>query len=232
MSSFEKSLLVGIGIVGVLVVCCLGAVVGASVANNQEQPGQTAVSNGNPPNIVYLEEGPTPVSPTAVPTFPVPDVPVVNPNAANLSELSAYAEAVKPLLAEGLQAAERDGHILEAGKADPAALCGGNQVAHPTLVADAAAMAQLKITLQQLAAPAETAVQVHQPLTDSITLWGEALNNLNKSCETAVVVERELLRLGASLQAGGAILNFHVASDNFWRLVVVYGLEAIVGPRP
>ena len=41
-----------------------------------------------------------------------------------------------------------------------------------------------------------------------------------------------LLRLGAVLQLGGLMLNFRIASDNFWRLVIVNGLEAIVGPPP
>jgi hypothetical protein len=99
-------------------------------------------------------------------------------------------------------------------------------------VADAAVMDRLQTELRQIEAPAEATSQIHKPLSDSIKLWGEALDNLNRSCETAVAAERDLLRLGASLQAGGAIFNFHVASDNFWRLVVVYGLEAIVGPRP
>ena len=226
MSSFEKLLLVGIGIVGILVVCCLGAVLGAAVVNNRENGGggQTAVTQTQPVQPVP--------SPTAVPTLPPIDLPETAPDNTNLTALSAYAETVKPILEEGLTAAERDGQILEAGKADPAALCGGNQTAHPTLVADAAVMDRLLVDLQKIEAPAETAVQIHRPLTDSVKLWGEALDNLNKSCETAVAAERDLLRLGASLQAGGAILNFHVASDNFWRLVVVYGLEAIVGPRP
>jgi len=231
MSSFEKSLVVGIGIVGALVLCCLGAIVGASFANNREGGRQTAVTSQT--DSVQQEIVPRPVaSPTAVPTLPAVEIPEISPDATNLAALSTYAEAVKPILEEGLTAAERDGNILEAGKTDPAALCGGNQVAHSTFVADAALMDRLQTELQQIEAPAEAAAQIHKPLSDSIKLWGEALDNLNRSCETAVAAERDLLRVGASLQAGGAILNFHVASDNFWRLVVVYGLEAIVGPRP
>ncbi|MAT98397.1 MAG: hypothetical protein CL608_14735 [Anaerolineaceae bacterium] len=226
MSSFEKSLVVGIGIVGALVLCCLGAILGASFVNSREGGRQTAVTNQT--NLVQQQA----VAPTAVPTLPPIEPPEFSPDATNLTALSAYAEEVKPILEEGLTAAERDGQILEAGKNDPAALCGGSRVAYPTFVADAALMDRLHRELQQIEAPAETARQIHKPLSDSIKLWGEALDNLNNSCETAVPTERDLLRLGASLQAGGAILNFHVASDNFWRLVVVYGLEAIVGPGP
>ena len=230
MSSFEKSLLVGIGIVGVLILCCLGAIFGASVAKNRELEGQTAVTN---PSTARQETLPTSAPPpTAVPTLPLPELPNTNPDAANLTALAAYAEEIKPILEEGLTAAERDGKILEAGKNDPTALCGGSRVAHPIFVTDAAVMARLKTTLQQIEAPPETAARVHKPLVDSITLWAEALNNLNKSCETAVAAERDLLRLGASLQLGGAILNFYIAQDNFWHLVVIYGLEAIVGPAP
>lgn len=225
MSSFEKSLVVGIGVVGALVLCCLGAILGASFVNNREGGRQTAVTNQTNP----VQQA---VAPTAVPTLPPVEPPEFSPDTTNLTALSAYAEEVKPILEEGLMAAERDGQILDAGKNDPAALCGGSQVALPTLVADAAVMERLQTELQQIEAPAEAATQIHKPLSDGIKLWGEALDNLNKSCETAAPTERDLLRWGASLQAGGAILNFHVASDNFWRLVVVYGLEAIVGPRP
>lgn len=230
MSSFEKSLAVGIGIVGALVLCCMGAIVGAAMVNNQGGGRQTGVITQNP-----FQQGIEPkphASPTAVPTLPAIEFPDIAPDATNLTALSNYAEEIKPILEEGLTAAERDGQILEAGKTAPAALCGGSQVAHPTFVADAAVMSRLQTELQQIEAPAEAAPQVHKPLTDSIKLWGEVLDSLNKSCETAVAAERDLLRLSASLQAGGAILNFHVASDNFWRLVVVYGLEAIVGPSP
>lgn len=230
MSSFEKSLMVGIGIVGTLILCCIGAIFGAAAANNREQGGQTAVTDP-----IYQEQIVDSVPrPTAVPTFPAPapETPNFSADNTNLTALTTYAEEIKPILEEGLTAADRDGQILEQGKNNPAALCGGNQVAHPTFVADAALMARLKMSLQNIHAPAETAVQVHKPLTDSIALWGEALNNLNKSCETAVAAERDLLRLGASLQLGAAIINFQVASDNFWHLVVVYGLEAIVGSAP
>ncbi|VAW33455.1 hypothetical protein MNBD_CHLOROFLEXI01-311 [hydrothermal vent metagenome] len=243
MSSLEKSLLVGIGIVGVVTLCCLGAIFGAAVANNGEQGGRTAVTNLTQQErtavtspiqqeqAIVAQPTTTPTA-MAAPTFPASDLPNISPDNTNLTALTAYAEEIKPILEEGLTAAERDGQIVEQGKNNPAALCDGNQVAHPTFVADAALMAQLKTSLQNIDAPAETAVQVHKPLTDSITLWGEALGNLNKSCETAVAAERDLLRLGASLQLGAAIINFHVASDNFWRLIVVYGLEAIVGSAP
>lgn len=231
MSSLEKSLMVGIGIVGMLTLCFIGAIFGAAVANNQEQGRKTAVTNPVQQEQSVVDNLPRP---TAVPTMPAPapDLPNISGDNTNLTALTAYAEEIKPILEEGLTAAERDGQILEQGKNNPAALCGGAQVANPTFVADAALMARLKTTLQQINAPAETAVQVHKPLIDSIALWGEALNNLNKSCETAVAAERDLLRLGASLQLGAAIVNFQIASDNFWHLIVQYGLEAIVGTAP
>jgi hypothetical protein len=63
-------------------------------------------------------------------------------------------------------------------------------------------------------------------------LWSEALQNINQSCQAKTQAERDLLRLGAMLQLGGSLINFHVASDNFWRLVIVNGLEAVLGSQP
>ncbi len=63
-------------------------------------------------------------------------------------------------------------------------------------------------------------------------LWGDALNNINLSCQTDDPAAQGLLRLGAMLQLGGSLINFNVANDNFWRLVIVNGLEAIVGSPP
>jgi hypothetical protein len=55
---------------------------------------------------------------------------------------------------------------------------------------------------------------------------------INLSCQTDDPAAQGLLRLGAVLQLGGSMLNFRIASDNFWRLVVLNGLEAIVGSPP
>ena len=79
---------------------------------------------------------------------------------------------------------------------------------------------------------AEAADQVHRPLVESVRLWGDALGNINLSCQTDGPAAQGLLRPGAILQLGGSMLNFRIASDNFWRLVIVSGLEAIVGPPP
>jgi hypothetical protein len=180
-------------------------------------------------------EPPLPAEPpTAVPTLPpatpAPPAQPTRPD-ADFQALVAYAEAIKPILDEGLAAAERDGDILEASEENPDALCGGGLNPHPTLVADAALMDDLMNRLKGITPPAEAANPVHKPLVDSVRLWGDALDSI-LSCQTDDPAAQGLLRLGAVLQLGGSMLNFRIASDNFWRLVIVNGLEAIVGPPP
>jgi hypothetical protein len=120
----------------------------------------------------------------------------------------------------------------EASEENPEALCGGGLTPHPTLVADAVLMDDLVNRLNGITPPAEAADQVNKPLVESVRLWGDALDNINLSCQTDDPAAQGLLRLGAVLQLGGSMLNFRIASDNFWRLVIVNGLEAIVGPPP
>jgi hypothetical protein len=78
------------------------------------------------PIIIVVTATPLPAEPpTAVPTLP-PATPVspaqpTNPD-ADFQALVQYAEAIKPILDEGLAAAERDGDILEASEDNPEAL--------------------------------------------------------------------------------------------------------------
>ena len=76
--------------------------------------------------------------------------------------------------------------------------------------------------------PLMTAFEFREALMGHLTLWGNALDNINLSCQKEPNA-RGLLRLGATLQLGGSLLNFRIASDNFWRLVLMNGIEAIVG---
>ena len=140
-----------------------------------------------------------------------------------------YAQAIKPILDEGLAAAERDGDILEASEGNPDALCGGGLTPHPALAADAGLMDDLIARLNRNSPPAEAAESVHKPLVESVRLWSDALANINLSCQTDDPAAQGLLRLGAVLQLGGSMLNFRIARDNFWRLIFVNGLEVIVG---
>jgi hypothetical protein len=131
-----------------------------------------------------------------------------------------------------LAAAERDGDILKASEDNPDVLCGGGFTPHSTLAADAVLMDDLVYRLNQITPPADATESVHKPLVESVRLWGEALDNINLSCQSKDPVGQGLLRLEAILQLGGSMLNFHIASDNFWRLVVVNGLEAFIGSPP
>jgi len=149
--------------------------------------------------------------------------------AKDLQALGDYAQALKPILDQAAAAAERDGQILEASKEDPSALCGSGSNPHSTLAADAALMDDLVRQLDGIDPPDEAADTVQKPLADSIRLWGAALDNINRSCQAKDPASQGLLRLGAALQLGGSMVNFRIAAENFWRLVLVNGIEALVG---
>jgi hypothetical protein len=169
-------------------------------------------------------ETPVPPPPTST---PVPTLPPSPPPASSLEDLIAYTEVAQPIVEAGLQAAERDGAILEASQEDESALCGDGLNPHPTFLSDAALMHDLVRQLDAIDPPAEAADSVHKPLRDSAELWGQALDNINLSCQTADPVRKGLLRAGAVLQIGGAAVNFRIAADNYILLLIANGLEEL-----
>ena len=259
MTTNQKLLWGGLGLLALIFVCCVGLVLGSALSNRNTTPApQAATSNTStspPVTVIVLEPSPTPAQvvspstptpivivvtatplpatpPTTVPTLP-PATPIPPANSANpkadFQAMAQYAKAIKPIVDEGLAAAKRDGDILKASKQNPQALCGGGLSPHPTLAADATLTDNLVSRLNSIVPPAEAAEPVHKPLQESMRLWGEALDNINLSCQTKDPAAQNLLRLGAVLQLGGSLINFRVANDNFWRLVITNGLEAIVG---
>lgn len=194
-------------------------------------PIEEATATATPVTIVVTAT-PAPAEPLPPPS-PTP-VPVIQPDetASDFQALVDYAEAIKPIIDEGLAAAERDGDILEASKQNPEALCGGAGSPQPTLAGDAVRMEDLADRLKRITPPAEADQAIHKPLLESIRLWGEALDNINQSCQTGDQLAQGLMRLEAVVQLGGAMLNFRVASDNFWRLVLINGLEEVIGQAP
>lgn len=265
MSRNQKILLASGGSLVVLLVCCVGILIGRSqMGQDQASPvaavGETA-RPATPANTVIITAPPPTAAHTAIPIIvvvtttpvpatdvtpatpapppstatPVPTLPPAPPPASSLEDLVAYAEVVQPILEAGLVAAERDGAILEVSKEDENALCGEGLNPHPTLLADAALMDDLVRQLDAIAPPAGAADSVHKPLRDSAQLWGDALDNINLSCQTADAVGRGLLRAGAVLQVAGAAINFRIAADNFVLLLVANGLEELANqlqPRP
>ena len=251
MSRKTKLLRVGLALIVLLCAWCFGMLVGHWLREDRSTPTRPAVLAPTGPAVTATPgpcDTPRPadtgaiidVTATPAPTdllLPAPTptpVPLLQPTAgaADLQALTAYAAAVKPVLDEGLATAARDGAILEVSQQNPNALCSSKLHPHPILVADAALMDDLVHTLESIVPPPETADTVHKPLVESARLWGDALDNVNLSCQTSDPTGQGLLRLGATLQLGGSLLNFRIASDNFWRLAIVNGLEAIVGPPP
>ena len=72
----------------------------------------------------------------------------------------------------------------------------------------------------------------HKPLVESIRLWNQALDRVNLSCRTSDQATKGVLTLGDALQLGGSMVNFRLAGDNFRRLAVANGIEALVGTPP
>ncbi len=96
----------------------------------------------------------------------------------------------------------------EASEENPEALCGGGLTPHPTLVADAILMDDLANRLNGITPPAEAADQVNRPLVESVRLWGDALDNINLSCQTDDPAAQGLLRLGPSSSSAGPCSTF------------------------
>jgi hypothetical protein len=238
----------GLGVLAISA-CCVGVLLGSVLAKqNPSSPSQPALPGDSMASsvIIFVPEPtatPTPViadtstplptePPTPVPTLPLDALPPAQQPTVNLNDLAQYAQAIKPILEEGLAAARRDNDILEGVKDNPTAICGQGFTPHPTLAADAVLMADLANRLASITPPAEVAESVHQPLVESLHLWRDALKNINLSCQTDDPTGQNLLRLGAMLQLGGSLVNFQTATTNFWRLVIAKGLEEIVGPLP
>ena len=170
-------------------------------------------------------------APTYTPAPPQPTATLADAS-VNFQELGAYAQALDPLLREAQAATERDSAILQQFETNPEAICGGAGIPHPTFVEDAVKIRALHGSLVAMTPPAVAVEKVHAPLTNSADLWAKALENINKSCVAETPAERDLLRAGAALQMNGAMLNFVVAYQNYWRLVWENGLEAFTGEPP
>ncbi|MBN1992567.1 MAG: hypothetical protein JW953_07655 [Anaerolineae bacterium] len=243
MTTHQKLLWGGAGFL-VIIACGIGLILGIILVRRDTiAPPQPIAS----PEIIFVPEPATPtplviivptttplptLPPTAVPTLPPATPPAPAETVTNFDDMAQYAAAIKPILEEGLAAAERDNDVLKTAEQNPAAICGAGLTPHPTLVADAALMENLANRLDSLTPPAEAADSVHKPLVESMRLWSDALNNLNLSCQTDDPTGQGLLRLGAMLQLGGSLLNFQTAAANFWKLAITKGLEEVVGPLP
>lgn len=180
---------------------------------------------------------PMPASPTNAPTASVvvatqTAVPPVTQAPKSLVE---YGVTSKDIVKAGIAALRRDVPLLVAAgiipraalrgsgpdllegievptTQDPAAACGGAQMPHPTLVADAALMRDLQKQLSAIKPPDEAADWVHKPLLNAVKQWANALDKTNASCATANTAERKRLRVEAGLELGEAFVNFTVAT--------------------
>jgi hypothetical protein len=149
----------------------------------------------------------------------------------DLANLGDYLRRLRPTLDRGLEAAQRDGQILEAAREDPGRLCPDGSL-DSTLAADISLMRGVEADLAAIDAPAVARQSVHEPLQASARQWAEALESLDAACGAGTDLERGLRQLGAGAQLAGAALNFRGAVESYWRLVVTSGLDAFGGGRP
>lgn len=149
----------------------------------------------------------------------------------DLADLGDYLRRLRPTLDRGLEAAQRDGQILEAAREDPGSLCPGGSL-DSTLAADIGLMRGIEADLAAISAPAVARQSVHEPLQASARQWAEALETLDASCGAGSDLERGLRQLGAGAQLASAALNFRGAVESYWRLVVTSGLDSFGGGGP
>lgn len=149
----------------------------------------------------------------------------------DLADLGDYLRRLRPTLDRGLEAAQRDGQILEAAREDPGRLCPGGSL-DSTLAADIGLMRGIEADLAAISAPTVARQSVHEPLQASARQWAEALETLDAACGAGTDLERGLRQLGAGAQLAGAALNFRGAVESYWRLVVTSGLDSFGGGRP
>ena len=149
----------------------------------------------------------------------------------DLADLGDYLRRLRPTLDRGLEAAQRDGQILEAAREDPGSLCPGGSLVN-TLAADIGLLRGIEADLAAISAPAVARQSVHEPLQASARQWAEALETLDASCGAGSDLERGLRQLGAGAQLASAALNFRGAVESYWRLVVTSGLDSFGGGGP
>lgn len=192
----------------------------------------------------------TPISQPAAPTI-TPAEPTAVPDALQTPEslvapLLAYTNTISDILEAGQAALQRQIPLLSAAGIVPAtmlqeldtdvvgiitplapdaeAVCGGPQTAHPTLIADAVLMQALHAQLSAITPPQQAANWVHRPLLNCLAQWGDALEKINASCETAATGERQQLRAAGGLALGEAYVNFMFAGVAAQQLFVWSGL--------
>ncbi len=158
---------------------------------------------------------PPPSTPTPIPT-PIPPVntPGALPTDSDLRALIEYANAMQPILIEAGAILQRDGPILKASEEDDSVLCDGR------LAADNEAMKGILDQTRAIAPPSD-ARAIHELMLRSGDAWTEALDNVERFCDTG----NPLYKVSAVFKFWEAALAIQDAGNRFWMLIMAEGVE-------
>lgn len=169
---------------------------------------------------------PAPSEPTAAPApaatptpYPTPippaNTPAALPDNADLVALIDYANQMQPLIYQAGLILQRDGEILKQAEGDnDAVLCDGR------LEADNAAFKPIADQARAVTPPAD-AQALHSLVLRGADAWSEALDNVEKFCDTG----NALYKVPAALKFWEAALSMQDAGNRFWALVVSEGIQ-------
>jgi type IV secretory pathway VirB10-like protein len=231
---------IALGALGLITVCCIGALLGGALARREAAATQAASQPLSPvaqvamtqppreasplptspsPTLTHLPTQPPPTPLPTVTAFPTPPPPPQSPSAppasSDLQALVDYANAMQPMLEEAGALLERDGQILEASEGgNDVVLCDGR------LAADNAAMAEVLRRTRGVTPPAEAAA-IHDLVLRSGDAWTEALDNVDLFCRT----QNQLYKIPAVLKFWEAATTLQDAANRFWLLLVATGVE-------
>ena len=198
---------IGLGVLALVGVCCVGVLIGGALARRGPAASPTPV------------ESPPPSPPPTATPFPTPPPPVATPVAppadSDLKDLVDYANAMQPLLQEAGELLQRDGEILKAAEdGNDAVLCDGR------LAVDNEAMTDVLRRVRAVTPPTDAAV-IHDLVLRSGDAWTEALDNVELFCDTG----QQVYKIPAVLKFWEAAATLQDAANRFWLLLVAKGVE-------
>ncbi|HEY42597.1 MAG TPA: hypothetical protein G4O11_01305 [Anaerolineae bacterium] len=171
------------------------------------------------PSLETSDETPIPTSPPTVTPYPIPPPPANQPSAlpddSELRELIRYANEMYPLLVDAGTLLQRDGEILkesEGGKDE--VLCDGR------LAADNASMKNTVHNVRSISPP-EEAEAIHDLVLRSGDAWTEALDNVERFCDTG----NQFYKIPAVLKFWEAAATLQDTGNRFWLLIMSKGVE-------
>jgi hypothetical protein len=163
----------------------------------------------------------TPIAtlPSTVTPYPIPPPPATQPSAlpddSELRELIRYATEMYPLLIEAGVMLQRDGEILKDSEGgNDEILCDGR------LTADNDNMKNIVHNVRFIKPP-EEAEAIHDLVLRSGDAWTEALDNIERFCDTG----NQFYKIPAVLKFWEAAATLQDAGNRFWLLIMSKGVE-------